>query len=74
LAFLFGAKGSVMMNERLEQEVSDLKIRLAVVEKRVDVLEKSIEKIDGNTSWAVKLIIGQMIIGVIGFLFMKGGL
>jgi hypothetical protein len=63
-----------MMNERIEQEVSDLKIRLAVVEKRVDVLEKSIEKIDGNTSWAVKLIIGQMIIGVIGFLFMKGGL
>ena len=61
------------MNEH-EQKINDFAVRLAVVEKRVDVLEKSIEKIDGNTSWAVKLIIGQMVIGILGFLFMKGGL
>jgi hypothetical protein len=62
------------MNTEYEQKLNDFAVRLAVVEKRVDVLEKSIEKIDGNTSWAVKLIIGQMILAAIGFLFMKGGL
>lgn len=60
------------MNENNEK-INGIEIRLAVVEKRVDVLEKSIEKIDGNTSWAVKLIIGQMIIGAI-YVLMKGGL
>jgi hypothetical protein len=61
------------MNE-LEQRVNGLEVRISVAEKRVDIMEKNIEKIENNTAWAVKLIVGQVILGIIGFLFLKGGL
>jgi hypothetical protein len=62
-----------MMNESLEPRLNGLEIKVAVLEKRVDVLEETIKKIEGNTAWAVKLIIGQMILALIGFVLIKGG-
>jgi hypothetical protein len=60
--------------ENFEQRLNGLEIRLAVTEKRVDVLEENIKKIEDNTAWAVKLIIGQTLIGIIGFIFLNGGM
>jgi hypothetical protein len=58
--------------EWVRNEISVLKTSIAVHRQRIDALEKSIGKIESNTTWTVRLILGTIILGIIG-LVMKGG-
>lgn len=55
-----------------DEEVENLKIRVAVVESKVIKIEENIEKILNNTNWLVKSIVGGFIAAIITFL-VKGG-
>lgn len=57
--------------KELQQEVYQIKERLAVAENTIKKIEQKIEKIDNNTSWTVRLIIGAIILAIINYL-MKG--
>ena len=55
-----------------DEEVGNLKIRIAVVESKVEKIEENIEKILNNTNWLVKSIIGGFVAAILAF-FLKGG-
>lgn len=60
-------------NEWVRNEIAELKVRMAVHTQRIETLERSIENIEKNTTWTVRLIIGAIILALIGFVT-KGGL
>ncbi|MDP4087122.1 MAG: hemolysin XhlA family protein [Bacillota bacterium] len=57
---------------KLETEVADLKTRLAIVETNIKEIYKTLDSIDNNTTWILRLVIGGLIAGVLG-LIIKGG-
>lgn len=62
-------------HERLdvvEKRVNDLEKHSAVTDERMNSILVSIGKINSDTSWIVRLIIGGMILAVLAF-FVKGG-
>lgn len=59
--------------EWVRNEIAELKMTMAVHTQRIDTLEKSIENIEKNTTWTVRLIVGAIILAVIG-LVTKGGI
>jgi len=58
--------------EKLEGDVIEMKTRLAVHESKIDKIENKIEKIESNTSWTVRLILGAVILAALNLL-LKGG-
>ena len=58
--------------DKLEVDMVDVKTRLAVAESNIGEMSRRLEKIDNNTSWVVRLIIGGYIMAVLGLLT-KGG-
>jgi len=55
--------------KELQQKVADIKERLAVAENTIRKIERLIEKIESNTSWTVRLIIGAIILAGLQMLF-----
>lgn len=58
--------------EKLESDFIEMKTRLAVHESKIDKIENKIEKIESNTSWTVRLILGAVILAALNLL-LKGG-
>ncbi|WEG14013.1 hemolysin XhlA family protein [Pullulanibacillus sp. KACC 23026] len=59
---------------KLEERVGKLEQSQASLTTRVTNIEKILDKIDSNTTWILRLIIGAFITSVIGFLIAnKGG-
>ncbi|WP_368668049.1 hemolysin XhlA family protein [Geobacillus sp. BMUD] len=58
--------------EKLESDVIELKTRIAVHDSKIDKIENKIEKIESNTSWTVRLILGAVILAALNLL-LKGG-
>nr|WP_284737695.1 hemolysin XhlA family protein [Agrobacterium rosae] len=56
----------------VEKRVNDLEKHSAVTDERMSSIQKSLGKIDGNTSWIIRLIVGGIILAVMTFL-VKGG-
>ncbi|SCX30554.1 Haemolysin XhlA [Agrobacterium sp. DSM 25558] len=56
----------------VEKRVNDLEKHSAVTDERMSSIQKSLGKIDGNTSWIIRLIIGGLIAAAMTFL-VKGG-
>ncbi len=48
--------------------MAEIKERLAVAENTIEKVEQKIEKIESNTSWTVRLIIGAIILAALEFL------
>ena len=70
-------KGRCSMNEnqritKLENEVSDLKTRLAVAEASIKGIEEDVGSIKDNTTWILRLTVGGLVGAVLTF-FMNGG-
>lgn len=53
-------------------EITELKVKMGVHNQRIETLEKSIENIEKNTTWTVRLILGSIILAIVGFVI-KGG-
>ena len=59
--------------EKVEGDVSDLKVRMAVAESNIKEIKEDVSSIKGNTTWILRLIIGGIVGAVITFIA-KGGL
>ena len=58
---------------KLEDDVTDIKTRMAVAESNIKDIKDDISSIKNNTNWILRLIIGA-IVGAILSLVVKGGL
>lgn len=58
--------------DKLEVDMIDVKTRLAVAESNIEEMSRRLEKIDNNTSWTVRLLVGGFIMAVLN-LILKGG-
>ena len=59
--------------KKVEGDVSDLKIRMAVAESNIKDIKEDVSSIKGNTTWILRLVIGGLISAAITFIA-KGGL
>jgi len=57
---------------KLDTRLGKLENRVTRNETRTDHLEQKLDKIESNTTWILRLIIGAIIMAVLGF-FIKGG-
>ncbi len=51
----------------LGQKVEGLDTRLTKTETRTDHLEKKLDKIENNTTWILRLILGAIILAILGY-------
>lgn len=58
--------------DAVESRVSKLELSDAVTNERMNSIQKSLGKIDSNTSWIIRLIIGGLIAAAMTFI-VKGG-
>lgn len=63
-----------MIGVTVEEKVSALEVRIAALETRISVAEVNIEhinrkldKIENNTTWLLRLVIGAIVLAVLGF-------
>ncbi|MBO0602770.1 hemolysin XhlA family protein [Sporosarcina sp. E16_3] len=52
--------------ERLEERVTTLDIKQTRTEVRTDNIEAKMDKIESNTTWILRLIIGAIALALIG--------
>lgn len=57
---------------KLENEVGNLKIRVAVAESHIEEIKEDVSSIKDNTTWILRLIIGGLIGGIITFIIQGG--
>lgn len=57
---------------RLEAQGFDREKRLSIAETNIDVIKRQLTKIDENTTWLIRIILGFMILAILGFLFTQG--
>lgn len=54
--------------EKLGDRVTALETRMAVAESNIQDIKEDISSIKNNTTWILRLVMGAIILGVIGFL------
>lgn len=59
--------------KKVENDVSDLKVRMAVAESNIKEIKEDVSSIKDNTTWILRLIIGGFIGAIIAFTI-QGGL
>lgn len=59
--------------QKLESDMVDVKTRLAVAESNIKEIYKTLDKINNNTTWILRLIIGTIIAALLG-LIIQGGI
>lgn len=55
--------------KELEQRYYDLDKRVGIVETKVEGMEKKLDKIDNNTTWILRTIIGSIVGGILLYFF-----
>ncbi|MCM3455667.1 hemolysin XhlA family protein [Heyndrickxia oleronia] len=58
---------------KLENEISEVKTRLAVAESTIKDLKEDIASIKSNTTWILRIVIGAVISSILG-LIINGGI
>ncbi|MEK5171913.1 hemolysin XhlA family protein [Heyndrickxia sp. FSL W8-0496] len=58
---------------KLENEISEVKTRLAVAESTIKDLKEDIASIKSNTTWILRIVIGAVISSIPG-LIINGGI
>lgn len=56
----------------LRGEMNDVKTRLAVAESNIKSVNEKLGKIDSNTTWTIRLVIGAIVLALINVL-LNGG-
>lgn len=59
--------------EKLENDMTDVKTRLAVAEAGLKDMKEDMKSIKNNTTWILRLIIGAVVTATLG-LIIKGGI
>lgn len=59
--------------QKVEEKISSLETRMAVAERDISAITNTLHKIDSNTTWIVRLLIGGILMGIIAFII-KGGI
>lgn len=59
--------------DTLKAQVSKLDTRMSVAERDIQDINKKLDKIDNNTTWILRLIIGALIMSVLGVILVQGG-
>jgi tetrahydromethanopterin S-methyltransferase subunit G len=59
--------------QSIEKRVSSLERSHDVLKNRVDNIDKKLDKIDNNTTWILRLIIGAFITSLLGLVLIQGG-
>lgn len=59
--------------ERLENDMTDVKTRLAVAESNIKEIREDIGGIKDNTTWILRLVIGGLVGALLTFII-KGGM
>lgn len=54
--------------DSLETRVTNLETRVAVAENNIENINKKLDKIDNNTTWLLRIVIGAIILAVLGFI------
>ena len=58
---------------RVENDITDLKTRLAVAEAHIREIKDDIDGIKDNTTWILRLVIGGIVGAILAFIY-SGGL
>jgi hypothetical protein len=58
--------------QKLEADMVDIKTRIAVAESNIKEIYKTLDKINNNTTWILRLIIGAIVAALLG-LVIQGG-
>jgi hypothetical protein len=53
----------------LEHRISTLETRITVAEVNIDHINRKLDKIDSNTTWLLRIVIGFAVTAVLGFVF-----
>lgn len=59
--------------EACKGDISDLKMRVALAEKDIKSTIAKLDKIDANTTWILRLILGSILTALLGLVIMNGG-
>jgi hypothetical protein len=59
--------------KKIEEDIVDMKTRLAVAESSIKDIKEDLSSIKSNTVWIMRLIVGSIILAVLGFIS-KGGI
>lgn len=59
-------KKDILQNQK---EVNALTIRTTVSEENIKNMQKILDKINGNTTWILRLIISVIVMAILGLLF-----
>ncbi|WP_281659138.1 hemolysin XhlA family protein [Halobacillus sp. Cin3] len=54
--------------KKLEEDVGDMKSRLAVAESNIRDMKQDISDIKSNTTWILRLILGAIILAILAFI------
>lgn len=57
------------MDEKELEMYHELSTRLSVAETQIKGIYKKIDKIEENTTWILRIIIGAVILGILGFFY-----
>lgn len=57
----------------LEARVAQLEARVAVAETNIDNVKEKIDKIDSNTTWLLRIVVGAIVAAVLGLILKTGG-
>lgn len=55
-----------------DNEVRALMVAIARLEEKVDAIKDDIDNLNGFRDWAVRLVVGAVILGLIGMLWAQG--
>lgn len=59
---------------RLDERVTTLDIRQTRTEVRTEHIENKIDKIDANTTWLLRIVIGAIVAALLGLIITNGGI
>jgi hypothetical protein len=59
--------------DSLREDMIDVKTRLAVAESNIREMRQQLIKIDSNTTWTVRLVMGAIMLGIINVVLNGGG-
>ncbi|MDQ1003955.1 putative nucleic acid-binding Zn-ribbon protein [Neobacillus niacini] len=59
--------------EKLENDMVDVKTRLAVAESNIKDIKEDISSIKSNTTWLLRIVVGAIVMAILR-LILKGGI
>ncbi|MGN8648307.1 hemolysin XhlA family protein [Gracilibacillus sp. HCP3S3_G5_1] len=59
--------------EKLEDDMSDVKTRLAVAESNIKDMKEDVTAIKNNTTWILRIIVGAIVMALLGLIIASTG-